>query len=74
MDSRKSGDTCYFMHVEDDPGEVTEDEDGDNHHEDHGEVVAPRVPALHPPPEIGVLSNQEKAKPNHKKIISLTYQ
>ena len=56
------------MHVEDDPGEVTEDEDGDNHHEDHREVVAPRVPALHPPPEIGVLSNQEKAKPKAKKI------
>ena len=47
-----------FVHVEDDPGEVTEDEDSDNHHEDHREVVAPRVPALHPLLEIEDLSNQ----------------
>ena len=40
-----------LVHVEDQAGNVTQDEDGDDDHEDDGHAVLPHPPPLPPPPD-----------------------
>ena len=41
--------TCDLMHVQDEPGEVADDEDGDDEHEDDRHVVVFPASAPHLP-------------------------
>ena len=43
--------TCDLMHVQDEPGEVADDEDGDDQHQDDRHVVVLPASAPHPPSE-----------------------
>ena len=60
------------MHVQDEPGQVADDKDGDDEHQDDRHVVVLPASTSHPPPEAKSLLRQRQTDQDVQHVDVLT--